>query len=79
MKPTLAKGRYRHYKGNDYRVIDLVRHSETEEWLVLYQPLYGEQALWVRPYDMFVETVDINGQPQPRFAFVGDDQGELAL
>ncbi|GGY37336.1 hypothetical protein GCM10011297_08060 [Bacterioplanes sanyensis] len=79
MKPTLAKGRYRHYKGNDYRVIDLVRHSETEEWLVLYQPLYGEQDLWVRPYDMFVETVDINGHPQPRFAFVGDDEGEFAL
>ncbi|ASP37283.1 hypothetical protein CHH28_00660 [Bacterioplanes sanyensis] len=76
MKPTLAKGLYRHYKGNDYRVIDLVRHSETEQWLVLYQPQYGEQDLWVRPYDMFVEQVQVDGQAQPRFAFQPDEAVE---
>ena len=67
-KPELSTGHYRHYKGNDYEVIDLVRHSETEEWLVLYRPLYGEGGLWVRPYSMFVEDVMINGVSIPRFA-----------
>ncbi|RUO79973.1 DUF1653 domain-containing protein [Idiomarina tyrosinivorans] len=69
-KPPLPTGKYQHYKGPFYQVIDVVRHSETEEWLVLYKPLYGDQDLWVRPYDMFVETVEINGTAQPRFTFV---------
>ncbi|RQW28921.1 DUF1653 domain-containing protein [Rhodobacteraceae bacterium CH30] len=67
-KPELTPGRYRHYKGHDYEVIDLVCHSETEEWLVLYRPLYGEGGLWVRPYTMFFEDVIIDGVSIPRFA-----------
>lgn len=65
------KGLYRHYKGNQYLVIDLVKHSETEEWLVLYRPCYGEQLLWVRPITMFFETViDVQGSEVARFEFV---------
>ena len=63
-------GRYRHYKGNEYRVLGLARHSETLETLVVYQALYGERGLWVRPATMFVETVVHEGQRVPRFAFV---------
>ncbi|MFO6424943.1 DUF1653 domain-containing protein [Motilimonas sp. KMU-193] len=70
MKPTLRQGIYQHYKGNRYQVIDLVIHSETEEWLVLYRPLYGAGELWVRPYDMFVENVTIAGEEVPRFEFI---------
>lgn len=66
--PTLMPGRYRHYKGGEYDVIDVVRHSETLEPHVLYRALYGEGALWVRPYAMFVERIEIDGRLQPRFA-----------
>lgn len=65
-------GRYRHYKGGEYEVIDIARHSETEELLVVYRPLYGDRALWVRPLDMFVETVTTDGNTVPRFARMGD-------
>ena len=64
-------GLYRHYKGNDYRVIGLARHSETLEPLVVYQALYGEHGLWVRPAAMFTESIEVNGRRQPRFAYVG--------
>ncbi len=63
-------GRYRHYKGNEYRVHHLARHSETQEILVVYQLLYGDHSFWVRPQAMFVETVVHTGQTVPRFAFV---------
>ncbi len=66
-KPVLPPGRYKHYKGADYEVMDLARHSETEEWLVLYRALYGECGLWVRPYAMFVERVNVDGEWVPRF------------
>ena len=69
-KRTIEPGKYRHYKGPEYEVIDTALHSETEELLVLYRPLYGEGRLWVRPYDMFVELVDIDGKQIPRFAKV---------
>ena len=62
-------GLYRHYKGASYQVIDTVRHSETEEELVLYRALYGEKGLWVRPLVMFTETVLMDGKPVPRFAY----------
>ena len=66
--PTEPKpGLYRHYKNNDYRVIGVARHSETEEPLVVYQALYGEGGLWVRPAAMFSETVEVDGKYQPRF------------
>ncbi|RDX34067.1 DUF1653 domain-containing protein [Idiomarina sp. HD9-110m-PIT-SAG04] len=70
---TIKPGIYEHYKGGRYRVIDTVRHSETEECMVLYKALYGEQKLWVRPFDMFVETVNVNGTQIPRFQFVGNE------
>jgi len=63
-------GRYRHYKGNEYRVHHLARHSETQEVLVVYQMLYGDHGFWVRPQAMFAETVEVNGRLVPRFAFV---------
>ena len=66
----IKPGKYEHYKGNLYEVIDTVRHSETEEWLVLYRPLYGDQGLWVRPYVMFTESVSVKGVNVPRFKWV---------
>lgn len=65
-------GLYRHYKGNEYRVLGLARHSETLEPLVVYQALYGERGVWVRPAAMFVEKVVVAGKAVPRFARVGD-------
>ena len=62
----------RHYKGKDYRVIGVARHSETGEPLVVYQALYGERGLWVRPAAMFNETIEIDKKRVPRFARVGD-------
>ncbi|MBM7060959.1 DUF1653 domain-containing protein [Pseudomonas sp. UL073] len=67
---SLQPGLYRHYKGPEYRVIGTAHHSETEEELVVYQALYGEYGLWVRPLSMFRETVEVDGQPVPRFALV---------
>jgi hypothetical protein len=68
-------GRYRHYKGREYRVVGCARHSETLETLVVYQPLYGARELWVRPAAMFLETVPAGpaGERVPRFAFVADE------
>lgn len=70
---TIQTGIYQHYKGNQYRVLGTVTHSETEEQLVLYQPLYGEQNLWVRPLTMFTETVEIADNSVPRFKLVQKD------
>jgi hypothetical protein len=61
-------GRYRHFKGNEYEVLGVARHSETDERLVVYRPLYGEGELWVRPLAMFAGTVEHNGESVPRFA-----------
>jgi len=60
-------GRYRHYKGNEYTVLGVARHSETLEELVVYRQEYGDRGLWVRPAAMFAETVVVDGQPVPRF------------
>jgi hypothetical protein len=65
--PETPLGRYRHYKGKEYEVIGVVRHSETHEPLVLYKPLYNASGLWVRPHAMFFESVTIDGVTQPRF------------
>ena len=69
VEPT--PGLYRHYKGNEYRVIGLARHTETEETLVVYQALYGARGLWVRPVVMFAEQVEIGGRRVPRFERIG--------
>jgi len=66
-------GRYRHYKGNDYEVLGVAKHSETEEEVVVYRALYGKRGLWVRPLDMFFETVVVQGRSQPRFQFVAEN------
>ena len=65
-------GLYRHYKGGRYRVLGTVRHSETLEPMTLYQALYGQQGLWVRPAAMFGETVVIEGVVRSRFERIGD-------
>lgn len=64
-------GEYEHYKGKRYAVIGIARHSETLEESVVYQALYGDHGLWVRPLTMFMQTVEVNGQPVPRFRYVG--------
>lgn len=64
---VVEPGRYRHYKGNEYEVIGMARHSETREMMVVYRPLYGANGLWVRPAAMFTEDVVVDGKTQPRF------------
>ncbi len=66
-----APGRYRHYKGNEYEVVECALHSETLEWVVVYRPVARPTPLWVRPLAMFIETVDVAGEWQPRFAQIG--------
>ncbi len=67
----IKKGRYKHYKGLYYEVLDTARHSETEEWMVVYKTLYGNFSTWVRPYDMFLEKIEFDGVMVSRFEFVG--------
>jgi hypothetical protein len=66
-----SPGRYRHFKGGEYEVIGVARHSETDELLVVYRPLYNATGLWVRPVAMFLETVPHNGVTVPRFEYLG--------
>ncbi len=66
----MKTGRYRHYKGQYYLVLGVARHSETQEELVVYRQDYGDKSLWVRPKQMFLETIQFNGQPVARFEFV---------
>jgi hypothetical protein len=68
---VIRPGRYRHYKGNEYTVLGVARHSETLEELVVYRQEYGDHGLWVRPAAMFAETVIVDGRAVPRFEFVG--------
>lgn len=68
----MKTGIYEHYKGNRYEVIDTLRHSETEELMVLYRALYGDEGLWARPYTMFFEQITLNGVKQERFKYIGD-------
>ncbi|MBG6079275.1 DUF1653 domain-containing protein [Rubrivivax gelatinosus] len=69
--PTITPGRYRHYKGGEYEVLGVVRHSETLQPLVLYRPLYASADTWVRPFAMFGETVVVDGHERPRFERFG--------
>ena len=65
--PTIEKGKYQHYKGCFYEVLSIATHSETEEHLVVYKKLYGDESIWVRPYDMFVESLQVEGKIVQRF------------
>ena len=68
----IQKGVYRHYKGNNYEVIDVAKHSETLEWMVVYRALYDDFELWIRPLGMFFEDIEVNGKLQKRFEFIGE-------
>jgi hypothetical protein len=70
--PATPRGRYRHYKGGEYEVIGVARHSETHEPLVVYRPLYNDSGWWVRPHAMFFESILVDGAPRPRFEKVDD-------
>ena len=72
--PPTPTGRYRHYRGLDYELVGAARHSETLEPLVLYRPLYNDTGLWVRPWAMFFETIEVDGVRQPRFARIDGDR-----
>jgi len=63
-------GRYQHFKGKFYEVIGTAKHSETKEELVVYRALYGDRELWVRPKNMFLENVEVDGKTVPRFRYV---------
>ena len=68
----LPPGRYRHFKGGEYEVLGVARHSEGLEDMVVYRPLYNDTGLWVRPLSMFTETVERDGKEQPRFTFLDE-------
>lgn len=69
---SIKPGRYRHFKGKEYEVLDVARHSETEEELVVYRALYGDFGLWVRPVSMWNETVERDGKTFRRFTYIGE-------
>ena len=71
-KMMIKPGRYLHYKGKEYKVLYLAKHSETMEELVVYQQMYGDHSVWVRPAGMFMEMVNLNGKEVPRFKFLDD-------
>jgi hypothetical protein len=73
-KPEIKLGLYRHYKGHMYKVLGVARHSETLEWMVMYEAQYEnpEGKVWVRPYQMFLEEIEINGKKVPRFEYLGE-------
>lgn len=68
----IKKGRYRHFKGNEYVVLAVAKHSETLEEMVVYQALYGEMGVWVRPKSMWDEEVEYNGKTVKRFTYIGE-------
>ena len=68
----IKPGRYRHFKGREYEVLGIARHSETEEELVVYRALYGDFGLWVRPVSMWNETVERDGKTYRRFTYIGE-------
>lgn len=67
MANPIEKGRYRHFKGREYEVLEIARHSETLEEMVVYRALYGKGEIWVRPAAMWNDIVEVNGMPRPRF------------
>lgn len=73
MEPEIKIGRYRHFKGNEYMILHIARHSETMEHMVVYQALYGDCGVWVRPASMWNETIEHNGKRMKRFEFCGKE------
>ena len=69
--PELRPGKYRHFKGNEYELLYVARHSETLEPMVVYRALYGERGIWVRPASMWTETVERDGKTRMRFEYTG--------
>lgn len=69
---SIKPGRYRHFKGKEYEVLGVARHSETEEELVVYRALYGNFGLWVRPVSMWNEAVERDGKTFRRFTYIGE-------
>lgn len=69
---SIKPRRYRHFKGKEYEVLGVARHSETEEELVVYRALYGDFGLWVRPVSMWNETVERDGKTFHRFTYIGE-------
>ena len=76
---TITPGIYQHFKGNRYQVIDIVRHSETQDEMVLYKALYGDFGLWVRPLAMFAETIEREGKVFERFQRLADWLSQLTF
>lgn len=74
-------GLYQHYKGKNYIVTNLAKHSETLEWMVVYECLYenSESQIWIRPLKMFLEEIEVNGRKVPRFKYIGDQKGNQRL
>lgn len=70
----IKPGKYRHFKGREYEVIGVAKHSETLEEMVVYRQLYGEHGLWVRPASMWEETVERDGKTYKRFTYIGDEE-----
>ena len=70
----IKPGRYRHFKGREYEVIGVAKHSETLGEMVVYRQLYGEHGLWVRPASMWEETVERDGKTYKRFTYIGDEE-----
>lgn len=69
--PMIPLGKYRHFKGNEYEVVGVAKHSETQEPHVVYRPLYDDSGWWIRPLGMFTETVEREGTVKPRFEYLG--------
>lgn len=70
MEEAVIGGIYRHYKGNNYKLLAVATHSETLEKMAVYQALYGERGIWVRPLAMFTETIEKDGQSLKRFELI---------
>lgn len=81
MSDLVIGGLYQHYKGKNYRLINVAKHSETLEWMVVYECLYDnpEANIWVRPLEMFSETVEVEGRIVPRFKYIGDQKAKKQL